>query len=139
MGYALTTIVDRGFDDTLEAVRVALSGQGFGVLTEIDMKATLKAKIDADIAPQVILGACRPPLAYAAVQAEPSIGVLLPCNVVVRALDDSQTLVEAMDPAVMVELTGNDALADVAAEARTRLSAALAGLTTASSGAAAGA
>ncbi|GAA5028633.1 DUF302 domain-containing protein [Terrabacter aeriphilus] len=98
---------------------------GFGVLTEIDLAATLKTKLDVDIAPQVILGACRPPLAHAALQAEPSIGVLLPCNVVVRAVGAGRTIVEAMDPATMVELTGNDQLAEVAADARERLSRAL--------------
>ncbi len=101
----------------LEDVRSALGDQGFGVLTEIDLAGTLKEKIDADIAPQVILGACRPPLAHAAVQAEPSIGLLLPCNVVVRSLEDGRTAVEAMDPRVMVTVTGNEALGDVAADA----------------------
>lgn len=125
MGYALRTEVDQPFADTLDATRAALGEQGFGVLTEIDLQATLKAKLDADIDPQVILGACRPPLAYAAVQAEPSIGLLLPCNVVVRALGGSRTVVEALDPVVMVTLTGNEGLTDVAADARTRLTAAL--------------
>ena len=125
MGYALRTEVDQPFADTLDATRAALGEQGFGVLTEIDLQATLKAKLDADIDPQVILGACRPPLAYAAVQAEPSIGLLLPCNVVVRALGGSRTVVEALDPVVMVTLSGNEALTDVAADARTRLTAAL--------------
>ena len=125
MGYALRAEVDQPFADTLDATRAALGEQGFGVLTEIDLQATLKAKLDADIDSQVILGACRPPLAYAAVQAEPSIGLLLPCNVVVRALGDSRTLVEAMDPEVMVTLTGNEDLSAVAADARTRLTAAL--------------
>lgn len=129
MGYALSTTVDQPFDQTLEAARDALVEQGFGVLTEIDLKATLKTKLDVDIAPQVILGACRPPLAHAAVLAEPSIGLLLPCNVVVRAVDDGRTLVEAMDPAVMVTVTGNENLTDVAADARNRLTAALDSLT----------
>ena len=128
MGYALTTIVDKSFEDTLQATRAALSEQGFGILTEIDLKATLKSKIDADIAPQVILGACRPTLAHAALQAEHSIGLLLPCNVVVRALAEHRTAVEAMDPAIMVQLTGNDALSGVADEASTRLRAALTSL-----------
>ncbi len=131
MGYALSTTVAKSYGDTLEATRTALSEQGFGILSEIDLRATLKAKLDVDIDPQVILGACRPPLAHAAVQAEPSIGLLLPCNVVVRALGDNSTAVEAMDPAVMVQLTGNEALTDVADEARTRLSAALGSLTAA--------
>ncbi len=129
MGYALTTTVDGSFDQVLEATRSALAEQGFGVLTEIDLRATLKEKLDVEVASQVILGACRPPLAYAALQAEPSIGLLLPCNVVVRAVEDDRTLVEAMDPSVMVDLTGNDDLAAVAADAHTRLTAALDSLT----------
>lgn len=129
MGYALSTTVERGFDDTLTATREALAEQGFGVLTEIDLKATLKAKLDVDVAPQVILGACRPPLAHAALQAEPSVGLLLPCNVVVRSVDESSTLVEALDPQTMVGLTDNTALTDVADEAGRRLAAALDSLT----------
>jgi uncharacterized protein (DUF302 family) len=125
MGYALTATLDRGFHDTVQATRAALAEQGFGVLTEIDLQATMKAKLDADIPPQVILGACRPPLAHAAIQAEPSIALLLPCNVVVRSLGESRTLVEAMDPDVMVTLTGNHNLAGIAAEARIRLVTAL--------------
>ena len=130
MSYTLSTTVRRPFAEALDATRSALSEQGFGVLTEIDLSATLKEKLDADIAPQVILGACRPPLAHAALEAEPSIGLLLPCNVVVRAIDDDSTLVEAMDPEIMVTLTGNANLSDVAADARERLTAALAALTT---------
>ena len=129
MTYALSTTVSQPFAQTLEATRTALADQGFGVLSEIDLAATLKAKIDADIPAQVILGACRPPLAHAAVQAEPSIGLLLPCNVVVRAVGDDTTLVEAMDPKVMVTVTRNEKLTDVAADARQRLTAALAALT----------
>jgi uncharacterized protein (DUF302 family) len=130
MTYALTTTVPQPFTETLAATRDALSDQGFGILTEIDLSATLKEKLDADIAPQVILGACRPPLAQAALEAEPSIGLLLPCNVVVRALDEHLTLVEAMDPDIMVTLTANDSLSVVAADARKRLTTALATLTT---------
>lgn len=129
MGYALSTTVHEPFEQTLEAARAALTEHGFGVLTEIDIRATLKTKLDVDTAPQVILGACRPPLAHAALLAEPSIGLLLPCNVVVRAIDDDRTLVEAMDPAVMVTVTGNAELTDVAADARDRLTAALDSLT----------
>jgi uncharacterized protein (DUF302 family) len=128
MGYTLSTTVPRPFDEVLVTTREALAEQGFGVLTEIDLAATLQAKIGAQIPPQVILGACRPPLALAATRAEPSIGVLLPCNVVVRAEGES-TVVEAMDPDAMVQVTGNAALADVAVEARERLSAALESLT----------
>ena len=129
MSYALTTTVPRSFADTLDATRLALSDQGFGVLTEIDMQATMKAKLDVDIPAQVILGACRPPLAYASLQAEPSIGLLLPCNVVVRYLADDSTIVEALDPKVMVTMTHNDALSSVADEAGRRLTAALDTLT----------
>ncbi len=125
MTYALSTTVHRPFNATLDAVRGALADQGFGILTEIDLAATLKAKLDVDISPQVILGACRPPLAHAALQAEPSVGLLLPCNVVVRALDADTTLVEAMDPDIMVSLTGNEQLTDVAAQARALLTSAL--------------
>ncbi|HEY5841268.1 MAG TPA: DUF302 domain-containing protein [Mycobacterium sp.] len=124
-GYAITVLVHGSFDDALSATRQALADQGFGVLTEIDMRATLKAKLDVDIAPQVILGACRPPLAYAALQAEPSIGLLLPCNVVVRATDDGAVLVQALDPDMMVSMTDNPNLAAVATDASDRLSAAL--------------
>ena len=125
MSYTLTTTVRRSFAETLDATRVSLTDQGFGVLTEIDIQATLKTKLDVDIPAQVILGACRPPLAYAALQAEPSVGALLPCNVVVRYLDDETTVVEALDPKVMVTLTHNDALSLVADEAGRRLAAAL--------------
>ena len=102
MTYTLSTTVDRPYAETVEAVRAALSEQGFGVLSEIDLAATLKAKLDVDVAPQVILGACRPPLAYQALQADPSVATMLPCNVVVRALDDTTSVVEAFDPDAMV-------------------------------------
>ena len=129
MSYALSVTVDQSFETTVQATRAALAKEGFGVLTEIDLQSTLKSKIDADIAPQVILGVCRPPLALEALEAETSIGLLLPCNVVVRAVDGDQTVVEALDPAVMVTLTGNDNLGKVAEDARTRLAAALDSLT----------
>ena len=129
MKYALSTTVAAGFDETLAATRASLAEVGFGVLTEIDLAATLKAKLDVDIPAQVVLGACRPPLAHAALEAEPSIGLLLPCNVVVRAADEGHTVVEAMDPGAMVRITANDALAEVADDARARLSRALESLT----------
>lgn len=127
MSYALSTTVQGPFADTLEATKAALSDHGFGVLTEIDMAGTLKNKLGVDVPDQVILGACRPVLAHAAVRAEASVGLLLPCNVVVRTVEDT-TVVEAIDPDVMVTMTGNQDLAEVAAEARRRLSAALASL-----------
>ena len=101
MTYGTTVVVDRPFNDVVAAVRVALSDQGFGVLTEIDVQATMKAKLDADLSPYLILGACNPPLAYRALQAEPSVGLLLPCNVIIRQTDQG-TLVEAIDPMTMV-------------------------------------
>jgi uncharacterized protein (DUF302 family) len=128
VSYALTTTVKGSFADALAATRTSLMDQGFGVLTEIDLQATMKAKLDVEIPPQVILGACRPPLAYAALQAEPSVGVLLPCNVVVRYQSDDTTVVEALDPKIMVSLTHNDGLSVVADEAGRRLAAALEGL-----------
>lgn len=125
MSYALTTTVHRSFADTLDVTRSSLADQGFGILTEIDIQATLKAKLDVDVPAQVILGACRPALAHAALQVEPSVGLLLPCNVVVRYLDDARTVVEALDPKVIVALTSNTALSSVADEAGSRLAAAL--------------
>jgi len=127
--YTLDATVNKPYADTVNDVRAALVEQGFGVLTEIDLRETLKNKLDIDVAPQVILGACRPQLAYAALQIDPSIAVLLPCNVVVRSLDEQTSLVQAFDPAAMIGLAGNDALDSVAAEARQRLTAALATLT----------
>lgn len=128
--YTLSTTVHRPYEETVEAVRTGLAEAGFGVLTEIDLKATLKAKLDVDIAPQVILGACRPQLAHQAMQADPSIAALLPCNVVVRALDDTTTSVEAFDPDAMMSFAdgAGEALRSVAADARQRLTTALAGL-----------
>ena len=127
MSYALSTTLSTPFDQAVEAVRKALGEQGFGVLTEIDLKATLKKKLDVDIPAQVILGACRPPLAHAALQAEPSVGLLLPCNVVVRETEEG-TLVEAVDPQTMVALTENRDLQAVADEAKERLEKALTSL-----------
>lgn len=129
--YGISTSVDQAFDQVVEAVRAALADQGFGVLTEIDMAATLSRKLDVEIPAQVILGACNPPLAYRALQAEESIGLLLPCNVVVRADGDQRTVVEALDPAIMVGVTGNELLRVVADDAAGRLRAVLGALGTA--------
>jgi len=123
--YGLGVTLARPYDETVGAVREALADQGFGVLTEIDVRATMQAKLGVEMAPQVILGACNPPLAHRALTAEPSIGLLLPCNVVVRAEDDDHTHVEALDPGLMAGVTGNTDLEDVATQARARLSAAL--------------
>jgi uncharacterized protein (DUF302 family) len=127
-GLAIT--VPLAFAATVERTRVALADEGFGVLTEIDVAGTMKAKLDVELPPYLILGTCNPPLAHRALVADPSVGLLLPCNVVLRALDDDRTSVEAVDPGVMVGLVGEGgdaaALTDVATEARTRLQAALA-------------
>ena len=121
MSYGKSAVVDLPFDEAVAATREALAEQGFGVLTEIDMAATMKSKLDVDMPPQVILGACNPPLAHRALQAEESVGLLLPCNVVVRSGDDGRTVVQTLDPQVMVQLTGNAALAEVADDAAARL------------------
>lgn len=118
-----TTLAAR-FDDAVARTRAALQEQGFGVLTEIDMQATLKAKVGAELDPYLILGACNPGLANRAVAADPRIGLLLPCNVVVRAAGDT-VVVEAMNPDLMVEVTGNQQLAAVAEEATALLRAAI--------------
>ncbi|MFF5924220.1 DUF302 domain-containing protein [Streptomyces flavochromogenes] len=115
------------FEATVEAVRRALEEQGFGILTEIDVQATLKAKLGHDMEPYLILGACNPPLARQALDADRSVGLLLPCNVVVRT-DGDRVIVQAIDPSTMVALTGVDAMAPVAEEATRRLDAALASL-----------
>jgi len=128
-GFTLTTTLDRPYEEAVAAVLAALGDQGFGILTEIDLRATLKTKLDVDVAPQVILGACRPALAYEALTVDPSIAAVLPCNVVVRAVDGNTTVVEAFDPDAMMGLADNDALHTVAADAKQRLTAALAALT----------
>ena len=127
--YGISITLPTAFAATVESTRHALAEQGFGILTEIDVAATLKAKLDEDMAPYLILGACNPPLAHQALGVDPSIGLLLPCNVVVRTVDGDHTTVEAMDPNVMVTATGNQGLRPVADQARTRLVAALDALT----------
>jgi uncharacterized protein (DUF302 family) len=129
MDYTLSTTLAMAYDDAVAATREALADQGFGILTEIDLAATMKAKLDVDLPPQVILGACRPPLAYEAIQVDPSIAAVLPCNVVVRTIDEGTTVVEAFDPAVMMGMSDQPALGRVAADARQRITAALAALT----------
>ena len=123
--YGISITLEAGFTETVERTRTALAEQGFGVLTEIDVAATMKAKLGEDMPAHLILGACNPPLAHQALTIAPSIGLLLPCNVVVRTLADGRTLVEAMNPDVMVAATGDINLAAVAAQARERLVAAL--------------
>ncbi|MCP3988996.1 MAG: DUF302 domain-containing protein [Actinomycetia bacterium] len=104
------------FDDALGRVKEAFAAEGFGTLTEIDLQATLKQKVDKDMDRYVIVGACNPKLASRAVDAVPQIGALLPCNVVVRQTGDG-VMVEAMDPALMASVTGNPAMGPIADEA----------------------
>lgn len=132
MGIALSTELSATFDDAVKRTREALSEQGFGVLTEIDMKATLKQKLGEDMEEYVILGACNPPLAHRAVSIDRQIGLLLPCNVVVRSNPDKTNvvIVEAMDPQVLVDVTGEAKLRPVADEVANRLRVAIESLGT---------
>ena len=124
--YGFGTVLDLSYEQAIERARAALKEQGFGVLTEIDVKATMKAKLDAEFRPYVILGACNPPLAHRALSADLGIGLLLPCNVVVYDNLDGTSTVEAMDPQAALSLVGdNPAIAEVASEARARLRRAL--------------
>lgn len=119
--YGFTVKFSGSFDEAVEKVTEALSTEGFGVLTEIDVKATLKKKIDVDRLPYKILGACNPMLANQAINAEPDIGLLLPCNVIVREEEDSSISVGFMDPAAVLKLVDNDKVGELAQEVRARL------------------
>ncbi|WP_020658985.1 DUF302 domain-containing protein [Amycolatopsis benzoatilytica] len=129
MKYDLTVTVDLPYEKAVAAVRAALKEQGFGVLTEIDVQATMREKLEVDMEPYVILGACNPPLAHRALTADRMIGLLLPCNVVVRADGDERSLVQALDPRVMIEVPEREELRPVAEEAGKRIRAALDTLT----------
>lgn len=126
--YAFGKTVDMTYEQALERVIGALANEGFGVLTEIDVAATLKKKLGKDMPAYKILGACNPSLAHRAIEAEPQIGALLPCNVVVRSDAAGKTLVEIMDPQAVMLLVGRPEIADVAAEVRKRLERVLASL-----------
>ena len=128
MSYSTSVTIDAPFADTVTRVRAALAANGFGVLTEIDMTATLRAKLGEEMEDYVILGACNPPFAHQALGIDRGIGLLLPCNVVVRTVGDA-TLVEALDPQVMVTLTGRPELKPLADAVAARLNSALAQLT----------
>ena len=125
--YGISTTVDLPYDTAVERTREALATEGFGVLTEIDVRATMKKKLDVDFRPYVILGACNPPLAYKALSAERDIGLLLPCNVIVYASDEpGHSVVAAMDPVEALSLAGNENIRPLALEVRQRLERALA-------------
>ncbi len=117
----LTVRLNRNFDDALTQVTAALKTEGFGVLTEIDVKETLKKKLDVDFRPYKILGACNPPLAYRALSTAPEVGLLLPCNVTVSYVDDNVTEVAIVDPLSMLGFVNHPDLEPVAKEARVRL------------------
>ena len=130
MDYSLTITLDLPYEAAVPKVKEAFKAQGFGTLTEIDVQATLADKIGKDVEPYVILGACNPELAARALDVDRRIGLLLPCNVVVRADGDNRTIVDALDPQVIAEVPGDPALGPVADEAGTRIRAALAELAT---------
>ena len=125
--YAFGRTVNMGFDQAVAAVTQALAKEGFGVLTEIDVAATLKKKLGIDRAPYKILGACNPQFASRAIEAEPQIGALLPCNVVVRE-DAGRTIVEFMDPDAVLKLVERREIGAIAAEVRQRLQRVMAAL-----------
>ncbi len=127
MNYGMSRTINRPFEEVDQEVRAALAEQGFGVVTEIDMQATLRNKIGVEIDQQIILGVCNPKYAHRALQAEPSIGLLLPCNVVIRTTD-AGTVVEMINPQMMAEITEGPDMAQIADEVTEKLSAALASL-----------
>jgi uncharacterized protein (DUF302 family) len=125
VSYAIARTVPLPFEEADQRVRDALKEEGFGILTEIDVSATLKNKLDVDFPRYNILGACNPPLAHQALQAEPDVGLLLPCNVVVRELPDGQTVIEALDPVKQLGIAGTPKLDEFANTVRERLARAI--------------
>ena len=124
--YGIKRSVDLTYEDTIARVTETLKEQGFGILTEIDVKQTLKKKLDKDVAPYVILGACNPPLAYQALTEEQDIGLLLPCNVVVyEDMETKKTVVGAIDPEAMVQITARDDMKEFAAAVKEKLTKAI--------------
>jgi uncharacterized protein (DUF302 family) len=124
--YGIRKTVSLPYEKAVERATVVLQENGFGVLTEIDIKAKMKEKLDVDFKRYMILGACNPPLAHRALQAEPEIGLLLPCNVIVYEVDDRTSVVSAIDPGMMVQVVpDNEAVQQVAVDAKIRLTKAI--------------
>jgi uncharacterized protein (DUF302 family) len=119
--YAFSTVLDTTYEDAVSKVRDALKEEGFGVLTEIDVKETLKKKLDKEFRSYVILGACNPPYAYQSLQADLDVGLLLPCNVIVYETDDSKAYVAAINPAAALEVIQNQELREIAREVSEKL------------------
>ena len=120
--YGLSTSIPMNYEQAVLRTKEALSAEGFGVLTEIDVAATMRKKLDVEFRPYVILGACNPPLAYKALTAERDIGLLLPCNVIVYAGDEpGRSVVAVMDPEEALQLAGNEAIRPLASEVKARL------------------
>ena len=128
MEYYFSKTIAESFDNAIEKVTEALKAEGFGILTEIDIKATLKKKLDIDFYNYKILGACNPPFAYKALLAEDKIGTLLPCNVIVQEKVIGQVEVSAVDPAASMQAVENEALSDIATEIRAKLKKVIEGL-----------
>ena len=126
MSYYIDKRVATPFDETISAVTAALKQEGFGILTDIDIKKTLKSKLDVDFRNYRILGACNPPFAYQALQTEAYIGTMLPCNVIVQEGEDGVVRVAAIDPVASMQAVENPALQEVAQEIRARLARAVA-------------
>ncbi|MGA1848724.1 MAG: DUF302 domain-containing protein [Thermoplasmatota archaeon] len=121
MTYHFTKELDADFDEAIEKVTLELKKEGFGVLTDIDVKATLKKKIDVDFRKYRILGACNPPFAYKAMSEEPNIGLMLPCNVVVQELEEGKVRVSAIDPVASMMAVKNDRLGEVALQVQEKI------------------
>ncbi len=119
--YGFTKIVNLNYEEAIEKVIEELKKEGFGILTEIDVKETLKKKLDVDFKPYKILGACNPPFAYKSLQEEEQIGLMLPCNVIVYVNDEGKTIVAAIDPIASMQAVKNDKLGEVAVTIQSKL------------------